>query len=152
MSGGKYTFEGGFWFGETIPFSADFIIKNKTRISRTVFRYECWVSLTNLSQYAVENVKLELVDVPDNMSIVDPCVSYSYIEAGKTATSEDTCIIDVNRTVPINSSEIVWEITYEIAGTGQAGHAAEVLLNSKKSIPEFWRKKLQVIPKPSGVG
>jgi hypothetical protein len=120
MAGGGYILYGGFLAPEAIvSFVADFIVKDRIRIDRTVFRYECWVNLTNLSQYAVENVKLELVEVPDNMSIVDPCVSYLYIGAGETATSEDTCIIDVDRSTLINRAEVIWQITYEIAAGGQ---------------------------------
>jgi len=103
-----------------IDFVATFDVNERTRISRTVFRYECNVILDNLSPLTLENVWLELVDVPDNMTVVDPCVSYASIEAEGSATSEDTCVIDVNRVVPITPAEIVWQITYQIADSGES--------------------------------
>ncbi len=101
------------------PFVVSFVVDNRERRSRTIFRYTCRVTMDNLSPGAVENVQLELVGVPDNMSIVDPCVTFVYIEAWGSATSEDTCIIDVNRIEPITPAEIVWRIAYEIAGSGE---------------------------------
>jgi hypothetical protein len=117
--GGKYTFEGGFLFGEDIPFVADFVVKNKTRINRTVFRYECWVNLTNLSSLAVENVKLELIDTPNNITIIEPCVNYGHIESGELVQSQNTCIIDVNRIESINSAKIAWYLTYNVVQSDQ---------------------------------
>ena len=105
-----------------VTFVATFDVNGRTRIDRTWFRYKCWIIIDNLSPLDIENVRLELVGVPDNMEVNDPCVSYPYIEAESSATSEDTndaCIIDVNRAEPINPTEIVWRITYEIAGTGE---------------------------------
>ncbi len=104
---------------EYFPFVATFDVNERTRIDRTWFRYKCWVTMENRSPHAVENVGLELVDVPDNIEVNDPCVSYPYIEAESSATSEDTCTFDVNRIEPIKLAEIVWRITYEIAGTGE---------------------------------
>jgi hypothetical protein len=101
--------------------TARFVIVDKERVGRTLFRYTCKVTLTNLSPYAVENVKLELVGVPDNMTIIDSNVTFDYIEAGESATSDDTCSFEADRSQAIVLSEIIWQVTYEIADTGQAG-------------------------------
>jgi len=57
------------------------------------------------------------------MTIIDPCVSFASIEAEGSATSEDTCIFDVNRIEPIDAATISWRATFEYAGGG-AGAAA----------------------------
>ncbi len=106
-----------------IPFVAVFDVNERSRIGRTWFRYKCWVELDNLSPLAIENVQLELIDMPDNIDINDPCVSYAYVDVWGTATSEDSsdyCIIDVNRVEQIEPAEIIWQITYDIAGAGQS--------------------------------
>lgn len=102
------------------PFVATFDVNDRTRMSRTGFRYECWVTLSNLSPGAVENIQLELVDVPDNMEIIDSNVTFDYIEAWGLATSEDTCTFDVNRIEPIRPAEISWRATYQIADSGES--------------------------------
>jgi len=101
------------------PFVLSFVVDNRERRSRTIFRYTCRVMMDNLSPGAVENVQLELVGVPDNITIIDPCVTFAHIEAWGSATSEDTCTFDVNRIEPIRPAEISWRATFEIAGTGE---------------------------------
>jgi len=100
-------------------FEVYFNVIDKTRIGRTTFQYTCTITMKNASSEAIENVELELVGVPDNMTIIDSNVTFDYIEAWGSATSEDTCIIEVNRVEPIEPAEIIWQITYEIAATGQ---------------------------------
>ena len=100
-------------------FEVNFNVIDKTRIGRTIFRYTCTITMKNASSEAIENVELELVGVPDNMTIIDSNVTFDYIEAWGTVTSEDTCIFEVNRVEPIEPAEIIWQITYDIAATGE---------------------------------
>jgi len=51
---------------------------------------------------------------------INPYVNYAYIDAEASATSEDTCIVDVNRVESIEKTEIIWHITYELADTGES--------------------------------
>jgi len=103
-----------------VTFVAVFDVNERTRIDRTIFRYRCWIIMDNLSPLDIENVQLELVEVPENMLIVDPYTNFSYIEAEGSAISEDMCVIDVNRAEAINPAEIIWQITYDIPATGEA--------------------------------
>jgi parallel beta-helix repeat protein len=100
------------------PFEIDFIVVNKRRIGRTLFEYDCNVTLTNISSYSVSNVQLEIVKAPENMVIVDPAVTFGDIEIapGESATSIDMCMFQVDRSEPTESAEIVWKSAYEMAG------------------------------------
>jgi len=102
-----------------VPFVATFDVNERTRIKRTMFRYECNVTMDNLSPLALENVQFELLSVSGNMEIIDSNVTFDYIEAWGSATSEDTCIFDVNRIELINPAEIVWQVTYDVVATGE---------------------------------
>jgi hypothetical protein len=43
------------------PFEVSFNVVSKRRISRTVFEYDCKVTLRNISRFAVRNVQLEMI-------------------------------------------------------------------------------------------
>ena len=62
-------------------------------------------------------MQLELIDVPNNMTIVDPYVSYASIGRWGCATSVDTCVFDANRAEAIEPNEIIWRATYKVAGS-----------------------------------
>ena len=68
--------------------------------------------MTNLSPTAFENVQLVMVSWPDNMTIIDPHVSFgdAQIGPGESATSIDTCTFIVDRSEPINRAEIIWHL------------------------------------------
>ena len=116
----KYKF-GRIQIGAYPQVTARFVIVDKERVGRTLFRYTCKVTLSNFSPDAVKNVVLELMEVPDNMTIIDSNVTFDYIEAWGSATSDDTCSFEVDRSQAIVPSEVIWQVTYEIADTGQAG-------------------------------
>ena len=97
------------------PFAAGFVVENKTRIDRTLFEYECRVVMENYSPVRVENVQLELVEGPNNMTdIEDPWVAIGDIDADGSATSTDTCTFTVDRSVSINPAEITWRATFTV--------------------------------------
>lgn len=102
---------------------AVFDVNEMTRVDRRHFRYKCNVILDNLSPLAIENVRLELVGVPENITTVeDPCVSFPHIDAYGQAESEDFndfCTIVVDRTVEILPAAIEWRINYNVVQTGQ---------------------------------
>jgi len=102
--------------GDDIPFDVDFEVVSKTRIDRTVFNYECNVIMTNLTGLTLENVQLELIEVSGNMILPDPpcIVTLAYVGPEESVTSQDTCIIRVDRSVPIEPAEIHWHLTYQI--------------------------------------
>ena len=101
------------------PFDAYFVVEVKERRSRTLFRYTCKVTLHNKSEVAMENILLELVGVPENITIIDSNVTLPYVAPSGSATSDDTCIIDVNRVEPIDSAQIIWKATTQVQGSGE---------------------------------
>ncbi len=103
------------------PFEARFAVVNRARVERTVFEYECEVTLENTSRFVVKNVQLEMVKASENMAIVDPNVTFGGIEiaAGGSATSTDTCTFRVDRAQAIEPAKIIWWVRCDLAGTGQ---------------------------------
>lgn len=95
---------------------------DKRRVGRTNFEYECKVRLKNYAMFAVKNVELSFDtdsnNLPGNMTIIDPNVSFSYIPANGLAESEDTCRFRVDRLSEINPSEIIWDMGCQIEPTG----------------------------------
>jgi hypothetical protein len=102
-------------------FETRFAVVNRARVGRTVFEYECEVTLENTSRFAVKNVQLEIVKASENMTIVNPNVTFGDIEigAGGSATSTDTCTFQVDRAQAIEPAKIIWCVRCELAGTGQ---------------------------------
>jgi len=96
---------------EPNSFAVEFVVVDKRRVSRSVFEYECEVILTNLSTTAFENVELVMVGWPDNMTIIDPHVTFgdAQIGPGESAASIDTSTFTVDRSRPINPVEIIWD-------------------------------------------
>jgi parallel beta-helix repeat protein len=99
------------------PFEIDFTVVNKRRVGRTLFEYDCVVTLTNVSRFAVSNVELEIVKASENMVIVDPAVTFGDIEIGpgESAISSDMCTFRVDRSQAIEPAEIIWKSDYEMA-------------------------------------
>jgi hypothetical protein len=95
-------------------------IVSKTRVARTEFAYDCNVTFTNLWPFAVTNVELEMTQVPDNMGIIEPNVTFGDIEFGTrlSITSIDTCTFQVDRSQPIEPEKIVWKVKCQRADTG----------------------------------
>jgi hypothetical protein len=103
------------------PFEIDFIVINKRRIGRTIFEYDCSVSLHNVSLFDVENIQLEVVKTPENMKIIDPNVTFgnAVVGAGQSATSIDTCTFEVDRAQAIEPMEIIWWSSCDLVAAGQ---------------------------------
>ena len=99
------------------PFEIDFTVVNKRRIGRTLFEYDCEVTLTNISRLAVRNVQLEIVKASENMVVIDPTVTYGDIEIGpgESATSINMCTFRVDRSQSTDPAEIIWKSTFEMA-------------------------------------
>jgi len=101
------------------------VIKRR-RVARTLFEYECRVILQNLSTVSVRDVRLELLKVGQNMTIMEPSVTFggAEIRAGQSATSLDTCTFSVYRTAAIDPAEIIWYCTYVVFLNSQIVHEA----------------------------
>jgi len=97
---------------------------SKTRIGRTEFEYVYSMTLNNNSDEDVSNVIVELLDAPNNVTILDANVSFAYIEAGAPALSDDTFSIIVDRAAAVDAAIISWRATYDLPGVGGAGLTA----------------------------
>ncbi len=102
------------------PFIVEFEVVEKRRIGRTVFEYDCKVTLQNISSFAVNNIQLTLAEASSNMTIIQPDVTFGDIEvaAGESAASVDTCTFKVDRSQAIDPAEIIWHVTAELADSG----------------------------------
>ncbi len=100
------------------PFEINFTVTNKRRVGRTLFEYDCVVTLTNISSYPMRNVQLGIVRTPENMYLIDPTVTFGDIEIrpGQSVTSSDTCTFQVDRSQSTDPVEIIWNSTFEIVG------------------------------------
>ena len=85
------------------------------RVGRTLFQYDCSVTLHNNCEAPVSNVRFGLISVPTNMSVIDPNATFMYIEANTSVASDDTCTFIVDRSQEIDLAEIIWQVTYEEA-------------------------------------
>ena len=96
------------------------VVLGRDRIRRTVFEYECEVLLRNISRFAVSNVSFQMTARSENITIIDPNISFGDVEvaSGGTATGIDTCTFRVDRSEAINPAEIIWNSTAKIAKTG----------------------------------
>jgi hypothetical protein len=95
------------------PFEIDFTIVNKRRLGRTLFEYDCTVTLTNISNYSVRNVSLEIINTSENILLIDPNVTFGsfVIAPGQSAVSSDTCTFQIDRSQP---AEIIWQSSCEL--------------------------------------
>jgi predicted outer membrane repeat protein len=95
-------------------------IVNKKRVSRTEFAYDCNATFTNLWPFAVTNVELQMMQAPENMTIIEPNVTFGDIEFGTrlSITSIDTCTFQVDRSKAIEPDKIVWKVKCQMADTG----------------------------------
>jgi len=103
------------------PFEVSFEVVSKRRIERTVFEYDCNVTLRNISRFSVRNVQLEIVKASENMVIIEPKVTFGDVEigAGESATSIDTCTFQVDRSEAIKPAKIIWKSTCVMTNSGQ---------------------------------
>jgi hypothetical protein len=102
------------------PFEVTFDVVGKRRIGRTIFEYDCNVTLTNISRFTVRGVQLEIVKASENMVIIDPNVAFDDVEIGpgESAISIDTCTFQVDRSEAIEPAQIVWKVKCQREDTG----------------------------------
>jgi hypothetical protein len=95
-------------------------IVNKKRVARTEFAYDCNATFTNLWPFVVKNVELQMMEVPENMTIIEPNVTFGDIQFNtrQSITSIDTCTFQVDRSQAIEPDKIVWKVKCQEADTG----------------------------------
>lgn len=122
-----------------LPFEPEFVIVSKRRVGRTIFDYDCKVSLENLSPFTVRVTQFEIQSVPTNMTVIDSYVSdFEQIGAEETKTSADTCTFRVDRSELIDAAQIKWRVSYEIVNTCQTMHQASIsMLKFELNLGDF---------------
>jgi len=106
---------------ESNPFEVEFVAVARQRLGRTVFEYECEAIVTNISPFAVENIRLNLAAAAENVVVVEPNVTFGDAELGEedSAVSIDTFTIVVDRSGEIDSAKMIWHATCRIVDSGQ---------------------------------
>jgi hypothetical protein len=105
--------------GQSGLFPAGFVTVNKTRVGRTSFEYELAVTVRNSNAFAMNNVQMKLMDWDAAVqSVLDDSITIDTIPAEATITSTDTFKIIVDRSQLINSSRLIWELTYYTVASG----------------------------------
>jgi hypothetical protein len=90
-------------------------LMSRTRVNRTTFDYVYTMTLNNNSPNDAYNVKVDLLDAPNNVTVNDANVSFDFIEAGTSAESDNTFAIRVDRAIVVDVTIISWRATYESA-------------------------------------
>jgi hypothetical protein len=161
------------------PFEIEFIVVNKRRIGRTLFEYDCSISLTNISLFTVRNVALEIIKTSDNMVLIDPNVTFGVLEIGpgESATSLDMCTFRVDRSKATDPAKIIWKSFCELVGStsgvqdiasgiyflnlgifaGDINHDGKVDFEDLKILTDQWLQppgspSADIAPLPSGDG
>jgi len=95
-------------------------IVSKKRVARTEFAYDCNATFTNLYSFAVENVELQMMQAAENMTIIEPNVTFGDIafNTRQSITSIDTCTFQVDRSKAIGPEKIVWKVKCQRSDTG----------------------------------
>jgi len=113
---------------------AGFDIINKTRIGRTVFKYDLSLSLTNITDDNMAEVYVKLVDVDEQVvDVTDDEVFFPVISANSTANSDsfgDYFTIEVDRSELITPGRLTWQVDYSGAeGAGMQIMSANLPTN-----------------------
>ncbi len=96
-----------------------FQIVNKTRVGRTSFEYQLAVTVRNPNPYDMTHVQMKLKDWDAAvLSVSDDTIVIDTILSGATVTSTDTFTIVVDRSVPIVSGMLTWQLMYYTVASG----------------------------------
>ncbi|HVP11985.1 MAG TPA: hypothetical protein VMV94_12460, partial [Phycisphaerae bacterium] len=122
-------------------------LESKTRVGRTLFDYQLNLRIKNTSGTTATNVVAELLDVPDNVTIIDNQVNVGTISPGATVTSTDTFTIRVDRSTPVSALPISWRVTYMLDGRTED----RVLAGSLTAgTPDPSKLPIDAVPLPAG--
>lgn len=114
--------------------SVTYPLVSSKRISSTVWEYTYQFRLMNSSLLTAYNVTAKLNPVPSQVTVVDGEVSFGTINAGQTVIGTDTFKVRIDRTKPVQDSDLSWTVTYAYDAGGALTY----------SVPVTWK------PAPSG--
>jgi len=89
----------------------DYALVAQRRVGRTTFEYEMSVILSNRSDRDAPNVILELLAVPEDVTIISGAeLTVAPVAAGATVTSVTNFVIQVDRTTPVSPLGFSWRV------------------------------------------
>jgi hypothetical protein len=87
------------------------------RISVTVWEYTYKFTIKNQGNGDATGVSAVLQNWPAQVTVVDGNVTFPDVAAGAQVTSTDTFTIRINRSVPVQNSDLTWKLTYTTGGS-----------------------------------
>ncbi len=93
---------------------------SETRLSRTEFEYAFRLRAANCSERNFKDVIVQLVEEPNNTTVLDGTVEFSLIGAGTEVLSDDTFKVRIDRSFEGFVSDVVWQVCdCKIEGEGE---------------------------------
>ncbi len=86
------------------------------RISRTVFEYGMKMKVRNIAENPLKNINLQLVSTPDNINVLNDKIHFSFVPALQESLNDDTFIVRIDRSVPVDVNDIVWQVCEDREG------------------------------------
>ncbi|MBN1765567.1 MAG: right-handed parallel beta-helix repeat-containing protein [Sedimentisphaerales bacterium] len=94
-----------------------------TRVGRTVFEYVLSLLLTNITEEAMTDIQVNLIDATEQVvSVSDDSIFLPVIDAHSTVDSDDVgdyFVVTINRAELITPGRLTWQVDY--SGIGGAG-------------------------------
>lgn len=88
----------------------DYQLVERERMTRTEFEYTFRLHAANSWVFDLKDVIVQLVQEPNNTTVLDDTVKFSLIKAGTEALSDDTFKILTDRAIEGSPSDVVWKI------------------------------------------
>ncbi len=82
------------------------------RLSTSVWEYEYKFIIKNQGNGDATNVSAVMANHPAQVTVLDGNVSFPSVPAGQQVTSTDTFKIRIDRSVPVQNSDLTWTLTF----------------------------------------
>lgn len=86
------------------------------RITRSVWEYTYQFIIQNKGTGDATGVSAQLQNWPSQVSVIDDSVTFGAVAAGQQKTGGDTFTIRIDRSVPVQNSDLTWKLTFTDAG------------------------------------
>ena len=91
-------------------------LNKKTRVGRTIFDYHVAIKMHNFGSEPIENITLDLIDLPEGLTLLDSSVALNSMAADSQAVTSDTLTIRIDRSVPMPELDITCRVGFDVAG------------------------------------
>ncbi len=112
---GVYASPSSTFYKEDIKIN-EYQLVEKKRIDRTTFQYSYKISITNIRQTKLRDIKVAVWAGKSvtGVEMIDPLVQFSGLEKGETQQSLDTFTIQTSRTEPLDVKDLSVVMRYKI--------------------------------------